>query len=111
MRPQRPGSAKTQFTRLTQDSDNSKSDLNSSKFSETFSSGVNSFHEKPDEFRQYVKEKDKDPKFRHLKSKLDVIQQKAEGNKPSYKPFEKKKEKTTDNKTARKSQQQQSEKP
>ena len=48
MRPQRPGSAKTQFTRVTEDSEHSKHELNSSKFSETFSSGVNSFHEKPD---------------------------------------------------------------
>lgn len=74
MQPRRPDSAKTQFTKQTIDSENSKRDLNSSKFSETFSSGVTSFHEKPDEFKQYVAEKDKDPRFKNLKSKLEVIE-------------------------------------
>ncbi len=97
MQPRRPDSAKTQLTKQTLDSEHSKRDLNSSKFSETFSSGVNSFHEKADEFKQYVAEKDKDPKFKHLKSKLDVIQEKTskpEESKPSDKPFLRKKEKT-----------------
>jgi len=44
MKPRRPDSAKTQQTKRTLDSDNTKQDLNSSKFSETFSAGVNSFH-------------------------------------------------------------------
>lgn len=99
MHPRRPDSAKTQLTKQTLDSEYSKRQLNSSKFSETFSSGVNSFHEKPDQFRQYVAEKDKDPKFKHLKSKLEVIQEKAgkqEEPKPSYKPFQRKKDKTVD---------------
>ena len=50
-----------------------------------------------------MREKDKDPKFKHLKSKLDVIHEKVDQSKPSYKPFEKKKENKTD-KTARKSE-------
>lgn len=48
MKPRRPDSAKSHVTKITQDSDLSKKDLNISKFSETFSSGVNSTHEKAD---------------------------------------------------------------
>lgn len=33
MKPKRPDSAKTQFTKITQDSDSLKKDLNASKFS------------------------------------------------------------------------------
>lgn len=60
-------------------------------------------YEKPDDFKQYVAEKDKDPKFKHLKSKLEVIQEKSakglEESKTSFKPFEKKKEKTVEKAT------------
>ena len=93
MQPRRPESAKTQRTKITQDSEY-KQDLNASKFSETFSSGASSFHDKPDEFKRYVAEKNKDPKFKHLKSKLEAIPekvQKQEEHKPNFKPFEKKK--------------------
>lgn len=94
MKPKRPDSAKTHQTKKTQDSDEIQKDLTSSKFSETFSSGVNSFHEKPDDFRQYVAEKDKDPKFKHLK-KLETIPEKNQNETAkSFKPFEKKKDKT-----------------
>lgn len=43
MKPRRPDSAKTQQTKRTLDSDN-KLELESSKFSETFSAGVSSIH-------------------------------------------------------------------
>ena len=48
MKPKRPDSAKSHVTKITQDSELSKKELNVSKFSETFSSGVNSTHEKGD---------------------------------------------------------------
>lgn len=48
MKPRRPDSAKSHLTKVTQDSEPSKKDLNASKFSETFSSGVSSIHEKTD---------------------------------------------------------------
>jgi hypothetical protein len=48
MKPRRPDSAKSHVTKITQDSEFSKKELNFSKFSETFSSGVNSTHEKGD---------------------------------------------------------------
>lgn len=90
MKPKRPDSAKSHLTKVTQDSEPSKKDLNASKFSETFSSGVSSIHEKGDEFKQYVSEKDKDPRFKHLKSKLEVIQERTyqpDSSKASFKPF------------------------
>jgi hypothetical protein len=51
MKPKRPDSAKSTKTRVTHDSDLASKDLNASKFSETFSSGVN---KNKDDFQKYV---------------------------------------------------------
>ena len=94
MNPRRPGSGKTQITKRTEDSEYiSKIDISSSRVSSTFSDGFSAFQDKPDEFQKYVEEKDKDPKFKNLKSKLEVIQErttKVEEVKPREKPFGKK---------------------
>lgn len=50
MKPNRPGSAKSTHTRVTVDSDFSSNALNVSKFSETYSNGVNANNEKKKDF-------------------------------------------------------------
>lgn len=64
MKPNRPDSAKSAKTRITIDSEISSNNLNASKFSETFSNGVNPNHDKNNDFHKYVAEKNKDPKFK-----------------------------------------------
>lgn len=71
MRPERPGSAKSAVTKITLDSEQISKDLNNSKFSETFSSGVRNNR---DDFAKYVEQKNKDPKYKkYLEPNLPEI--------------------------------------
>lgn len=95
MKPDRPGSAKSTHTRITVDSEFSSNGINSSKFSETYSNGVKANNQKNNDFHQYVKEKNKDPRFKKfIETKMPEIPQKMDASlelsKLTSKPFEKK---------------------
>ena len=51
MKPNRPGSASSKYTKITQDSDNTKRQVNLMQMSQTSSSGSNSFIEENDPFK------------------------------------------------------------